>query len=117
MLYEVITLGDRVKDVVASTRLSDSPSCIVADENDPTVKMHNLMKAMGQGANIPDFKPILEINPDHEIVKKLEGSSDDSLLEDVSNLLLEQAMLVEGVERKDATEVVGRLNRVRAKAI
>ncbi len=110
-------LGDRVKDVVASTRLSDSPSCIVADENDPTVKMHNLMKAMGQGANIPDFKPILEINPDHEIVKKLEGSSDDSLLEDVSNLLLEQAMLVEGVEIKDPTEFVGRLNRVMAKAI
>ncbi len=110
-------LGDRVKDVVASTRLSDSPSCIVADENDPTVKMHNLMKAMGQGGDIPELKPILEINPDHEIVKKLDGSSDDALLEDVSNLLLEQAMIVEGVEISDPTGFVSRINRIMSKAI
>jgi len=110
-------LGDKVKDVVASTRLSDSPSCIVADENDPTVKMQSIMKAMGQAAGMPEVKPILEINPDHEIVKKMEGATDDALIEDISNLLLEQAMLVEGVEVKDPTEFVGRLNRIMAKAI
>ena len=63
-------LGERVKDVKISNRLSDSPSCLVADENDPTSQMQEIMKAMGQ-SGVPDVKPILEINPDHEIVSKL----------------------------------------------
>ena len=63
-------LEDRVKDVKASSRLSDSPSCVVADENDPTVKMHQLLKAMGQ-SEMAEFKPVLEINPGHPIVEKL----------------------------------------------
>ncbi len=109
-------LGDSVKDVVASTRLSDSPSCIVADENDPTVQMQNIMKAMGQ-SNMPEFKPVLEINPDHEIIKKLESASDESIIEDISFLLLEQAMLVEGMELKSPNAFVARMNRVMNKAI
>ncbi len=109
-------LGDKVKDVKASTRLSDSPSCIVADENDPTVQMQSILKAMGQG-NLPDFKPILEINPDHEIIMKLENSEDESLIEDVSFLLLEQAMIVEGVEIKDPNQFVARMNRVINKVV
>src|SRR3954469_1578956 len=64
------TLGDRVKDVRASVRLADSPSCIVSDEEEPTMRMQQLMRAMGQN-DIPALKPTLEINPDHEIVKKL----------------------------------------------
>ncbi len=68
-------LGERVKKVVASSRLSDSPSCIVADENDPTVQMQHLLRAMGQ-KEMPDVKPILEVNPDHEIVRKLQGTDD-----------------------------------------
>ena len=103
-------LGDRVKDVVASTRLKDSPSCIVADENDPTVQMQNILKAMGQ-AGMPEFKPVLEINPDHEIITKLEETADESVVEDISMLLLEQAMLVEGMELKDPNAFVARLNR------
>ena len=110
------TLGDHVKDVKASVRLSDSPSCIVADENDPTVQMQHILKAMGQ-ANLPDFKPILEVNPDHVIVKKLADVTDDSVIKDISFLLLEQAMLVEGVELKNPTEFVARLNRVMVKAL
>jgi len=109
-------LGDRVKDVKASTRLSDSPSCIVADESDPTVQMQSILKAMGQG-DLPDFKPILEINPDHEIIQKLENTEDDSVVEDISFLLLEQAMIVEGVEIKDPNQFVARMNRVINKAV
>jgi len=63
-------LGERVKDVRVSVRLSDSPSCIVTDENDPGYKMAALLKAMGH-KDIPEIKPILEINPNHEIVRKL----------------------------------------------
>ncbi len=109
-------LGDHVKDVIASTRLSDSPSCIVADENDPTVQMQSILKAMGQD-NLPEFKPVLEINPDHEIIKKLENTTDESLIEDISFLLLEQAMLVEGMELKNPNSFVSRMNRIMNKAI
>ena len=109
-------LGDLVKDVKASTRLSDSPSCIVADENDPTIQMQHLFKAMGQ-KNVPDFKPILEINPEHEIIKKLETTDDAAVIADISHLLLEQAMLIEGVELKSPGEFVKRLNRVMGKAL
>ncbi|MBP7734920.1 MAG: molecular chaperone HtpG [Spirochaetes bacterium] len=109
-------LGEEVKDVKASTRLSDSPSCIVADESDPTVQMQHLLKAMGQ-KNMPDFKPILEINPEHEIIKKLETADDKAVVEDISHLLLEQALLIEGVELKSPSEFVKRLNRVMGKAL
>ena len=109
-------LGDRVKDVVASNRLSDSPSCIVADENDPTVQMQQILKAMGQ-QEIPEFKPILEVNPRHAIISRLENSDDQSLLEDVSYLLLDQALLVEGAELKKPAEFVKRLNRILEKAM
>ncbi len=108
-------LGDRVKDVVASKRLSDSPSCIVADENDPTVQMQQMLKAMGQDA--PEATPILEVNPTHEIVEKLESVSDEEFIKDVSFLLLEQAMLMEGAELKKPADFVKRLNRVLTKAL
>lgn len=110
-------LGERVKDVVASSRLSDSPSCIVADENDPTMQMQQMMKAMGQGGSM-DVKPILEVNPTHPIVVKLTEKQDDkATLEDVSHLLLEQAMLVEGQEVKQPADFVKRLNRVMEMAL
>jgi HSP90 family molecular chaperone len=110
------SLGDLVKDVRASVRLSDSPSCIVADENDPTVQMQHILKAMGQG-NLPEFKPILEINPDHAVVKKLADMTDAGAVDDISFLLLEQAMLVEGVELKNPVAFVGRLNRVMERSL
>ncbi|PKL41192.1 MAG: molecular chaperone HtpG [Spirochaetae bacterium HGW-Spirochaetae-1] len=109
-------LGEAVKDVKASTRLSDSPSCIVADENDPTVQMHHILKAMGQD-KMEEFKPILEINPSHEIVEKLSHTDDESVIGDISHLLLEQAMIIEGIELKSPTEFVKRLNRVMNKAL
>jgi molecular chaperone HtpG len=108
-------LGDLVKDVKASARLSDSPSCIVADESDPTVQMQHMLKAMGQ-KELPDFKPILEINPKHPIIEGLKDK-DDETIKDVSHLLFEQALLVEGVELKKPAEFVKRLNAVLAKSL
>ena len=109
-------LGDKVKDVVLSKRLSDSPSCIVADENDPTVQMQQMLKAMGQ-KDAPEALPILEVNPTHEIVEKLKAVNDEDFIKDVSFLLLEQAMLMEGAELKKPSEFVKRLNRVLTRAL
>ena len=104
-------LKGEVKDVKASTRLSDSPSCIVVDTNDPTLQMQGILKTLGQ-KDLPQFKPILEINPKHEIVEKLEALDNPELFEDICRLLLEQALLVEGVELKNPVLFVNRLNRV-----
>jgi molecular chaperone HtpG len=105
------TLGDRVKDVRASVRLADSPSCIVSDEEEPSIKMQQMMRAMGQ-KDIPALKPTLEINPDHEIVKKLLSRPDDPVTEDAAWLLFDQALLMEGVPLQDPAVFVHRLNRI-----
>ena len=105
------TLGDRVKDVRASVRLADSPSCIVTDEEEPTMRMQQLMRAMGQ-KDIPALKPTLEINPDHEIVKKLLARPDDEVTKDAAWLLLDQALLLEGVPLEEPAAFVHRLNRM-----
>lgn len=105
------TLGDRVKDVRASVRLADSPSCIVSDEDEPSMKMQQMLRAMGQ-KDIPAPKPTLEINPDHEIVKKLLLRPADAVAEDASWLLLDQALLMEGVPLHDPAMFVQRLNRI-----
>jgi molecular chaperone HtpG len=105
------TLGDRVKDVRASVRLADSPSCIVSDEAEPSMQMQQMLKAMGQ-ANIPAPKPTLEINPDHSIVKKLLARADDEVSADAAWLLLDQALLMEGVPLQNPAEFVQRLNRI-----
>ncbi len=110
-------LGDSVKDVRASARLAESPSCIVSDEDEPTLKMYQMMKQMGQGGGMPALKPVLEINPDHEIVKKLEAATDESLVADASWLLLEQALLIDGVPVENPSLFVQRLNRVLNRAV
>jgi molecular chaperone HtpG len=104
-------LGDRVKDVRVSVRLADSPSCIVSDEEEPSLQMQQMLRAMGQ-TEIPAPKPTLEINPDHEIVKKLLARPDDAVAEDAAWLLLDQALLMEGVPLKDPSAFVQRLNRI-----
>jgi molecular chaperone HtpG len=109
-------LKDSVKDVRPSVRLSDSPSCIVADESDPTMQMQHILKAMGQDA-LKDVKPILEINPHHEIIEKLKGTEDKKVIEDVSWLLLEQALLIEGAALKNPAQFAKRLNTVMARAL
>jgi molecular chaperone HtpG len=104
-------LGDRVKDVRASVRLADSPSCIVSDAEEPSMKMQQMLRAMGQ-KDIPALLPTLEINPDHEIVKKLLVRSDDPILQDAAWLLFDQALLMEGVSLQDPATFVQRLNRI-----
>jgi len=104
-------LGDRVKDVRASVRLADSPSCIVSDEEEPSLQMQQMLRAMGQ-KDIPAPLPTLEINPDHEIVKKLLARSDDAIAQDAAWLLFDQALLMEGVPLKDPASFVQRLNRI-----
>jgi len=103
-------LGDKVKDVKVSSRLSDSPSCIVADENDPTAQMQEIMKSMGQ-TGMPEIKPILEINPNHEIVKKLKSMTRQKSFDDIALLLYEQALIQEGVNLEDPAGFVNRLNK------
>ncbi len=105
------TLGDRVKDVRASVRLADSPSCIVSDEEEPSIKMQQMLRAMGQ-KDIPALKPTLEINPGHDIVKKLLARSDDDVAKDAAWLLFDQALLMEGVPLEDPATFVQRLNRI-----
>jgi molecular chaperone HtpG len=104
-------LGDRVKDVKLSRRLHDSPSCIVADENDPSMQMAQMLKAMGQ-TSMPDVKPILELNGDHPIVSALKNTDDEDRIADTASVLLDQALLVEGVKLKDPADFVKRLNRL-----
>ena len=103
-------LGDKVKDVKVSSRLSDSPSCIVADENDPTAQMQEIMKSMGQ-TGMPAIKPILEINPNHEIVEKLKSMTRQKSFDDIALLLYEQALIQEGVTLEDPAGFVNRLNK------
>ena len=105
------TLGDRVKDVRVSVRLADSPSCIVSDEEEPSLQMQQMLRAMGQ-KDIPAPLPTLEINPDHEIVKKLLARPEDGVAEDAAWLLFDQALLMEGVPLKDPAAFVQRLNRI-----
>jgi len=109
-------LGDDVKDVRASARLSDSPSCIVADDADPTVKLQQIFRALGQ-EDIGKAQPILEINPGHEIVRKLQGIEDESVIADAGRLLFEQALLIEGVPLPNPAEFARRLNRFLSRAL
>ena len=105
------TLGSAVKDVRTSSRLADSPSVIVSDEDEPSARMRQMMQAMGQ-KDLPELQPTLEINPDHEIIRKLLADSTHSKVEDAAWLLFDQALLLEGVPLKDPASFVQRLNRV-----
>jgi molecular chaperone HtpG len=115
-IIEKITekLGDSVKEVRTTTRLSDSPSCVVKDANDPMAQMAAMMAAMGQ--EVPESAPILEINPDHDIVKALNTSSDEEMIDTISWLLLDQAKMAEGMPIKDPVAFTKRLNKVMTKA-
>ncbi len=99
-------LGDKVKDVRVTHRLTDSPSCIVADEHDMGGNLARILKAAGQ--KMPNSKPILEINPNHLAVQRLKY--EETRFSDWANLLLEQAMLAEGGTLDDPAGFVKRIN-------
>jgi molecular chaperone HtpG len=88
----------------------------VTDEDEPSLQMQQMLRAMGQ-KDLPSPKPTLEINPDHEIVKKLLAHPDDARADDAAWLLFDQALLMEGVALKDPASFVQRLNRVLSVAI
>ena len=92
-------LGEEVKEVKTSTRLTDSPSCVLKDASDPMAGMAAMFAQMGQ--EMPETPLILEINPEHEMIKKLDALSDENLFADISWILLDAAKLSEGLEPKD----------------
>jgi molecular chaperone HtpG len=101
-------LGDRVKDVRVSTRLTESPSCLVADEHEMGTNLARILQAAGQ--KVPPSKPILEINPAHPIVKRLQPA--DERFADWAHLLFDQALLAEGGQLEDPAEYVKRSNEL-----
>ena len=109
-------LGNEVKDVKITSRLDSFASCITKDAGDAQMAaMAHMFRAMGQEA--PEVKPILEINPNHEIVKKLQSSTNDELIEDVSWILLDLAKISEGVDVSDKVAFAKRLSKITAKAL
>ncbi|MCR5761252.1 MAG: molecular chaperone HtpG [Sphaerochaetaceae bacterium] len=102
-------LGDRVKDVKVSSRLSGVSAVVVADSNDPTVQMQQLLKAMGQ-TGMPESAPVLEINAEDPFVKKIALSEDETFVADASSVLLDQALLSEGVMPKNPAEFAVKLH-------
>jgi molecular chaperone HtpG len=102
------TLGERVKDVRTTARLTSSPACLVADEHEMGGNLQRLLKAAGQ--NVAQTKPILEINPEHPIVARLKGEG--RRFDDWANLLLDQALLAEGGQLEDPAGFVRRVNEL-----
>jgi molecular chaperone HtpG len=103
-------LGDKVKDVRITHRLTSTPSCIVADNDDMSTQMSKLMAQMGQP--VPESKPIFELNPEHVMVIKLADMADEELFAQWSELLLEQAVLSEKGSLDDPSEFVSRINKL-----
>lgn len=102
-------LGDEVQEVRVTHRLTDSPACVVLSEHDMGYQMRRLMEAAGQP--LPEVKPILELNPEHGLVTRLE-SADDSRFDDLARILLDQAIIAEGGHLEDPATYVQRLNKL-----
>jgi molecular chaperone HtpG len=108
-------LGEEVKEVKTTTRLTDSPSCVLKDPSDPMAGMAAMFAQMGQ--EMPETPLILEINPEHEMIKKLDGLEDKALFDDLSWILLDSAKLSEGLEPKDKGAFSSRVASLATKAI
>jgi molecular chaperone HtpG len=103
-------LGENVKDVRVTLRLTDSPACLVADEHDLSANLQRLLKAAGQKA--PSSKPVLEINPHHRLLARLKGETDEARFNDLSKILFDQALLAEGGTLEDPAGFVRRVNQL-----
>ena len=103
-------LGDKVKDVRLTQRLTSTPTCIVADNDDMSTQMAKLMAQMGQP--VPDSKPIFELNPEHSMITKLADMADEELFAEWTELLLQQAVLSEKGSLDDPSEFVARINKL-----
>ena len=107
-------LGDRVKDVIVSTRLADVSAVVVTDDNDPSVQMQQILKAMGQ-SDYEGPAPILEVNAEDAFVKRIVASQDDAFVADAASVLLDQALLSEGVMPKDPAGFTKKLHALLTK--
>jgi len=103
------SLGDRVKEVKVTHRLTNSPACLVVGENDISGNLERILKAAGQST--PENKPILEVNPNHELIKKLEKIEENQLFNDYSSVIFDQAILAEGGQLDDPIGYVNKINK------
>ena len=104
------TLGEQVKEVRVSHRLTNSPSCMVVEQQDMAVSMQKILKQAGH--QLPEIQPILEVNPDHLLVKRLNDETDEKRFEDWTRILFDQALLSEGGQLDDPAAFVGRMNEL-----
>jgi molecular chaperone HtpG len=104
------SLDEKVEEVRVSSRLTDSPACIVLNEQDMAMHMQRIMKEAGHA--MPSSKPILEINPDHPIVKKMDAEKTKKKFDDWSDILFDQALLAEGGQLEDPASFVAKLNKM-----
>ena len=102
------TLGEQVKEVRVTHRLTDSPACLVAGQNDLSGNLERMLKAAGQ--KTPESKPTLEINPTHGLIERLKAEKDDAKFNDLTHLLFDQALLAEGGQLNDPASFVKRMN-------
>ena len=114
-LVEKITksLGDKIKEVKVTHRLTDSPACLVVGENDISGNLERILKAAGQ--NTPDIKPVLEINPEHALIKKLSAEKDQKAFDEYSSVVFDQALISEGGQLEDPVGFVKRINELLVK--
>ncbi|WP_297472823.1 molecular chaperone HtpG [Ferrovum sp.] len=103
-------LGEQVKSVRVSQRLTESPACLVVEEGDLSGNMARFLKSVGQ--SVPTSKPILEINPDHRLILRLKLETDQQRVADWSQLLFDQSLLAEGGQLEDPAQFVKRLNQL-----
>ena len=103
-------LEGKVKSVRLSHRLIDSPACLAVDDHDMGLQMRKIMEASGQ--EVPEVKPIFEMNPEHLLVKKLDSEQDEERFADIAEILFAQATLAEGSQLEDPAEFSARLNKL-----
>jgi molecular chaperone HtpG len=103
-------MGEKVKSVRLSHRLTDSPACLAVDDNDMGLQMRKIMEASGQ--EVPEVKPIFELNPEHPLVVKLDLEQDEERFGDIAEILFAQATLAEGAQIEDPAEFSARLNKL-----
>ena len=111
-LVERVTasLGDKVKEVRLTYRLTNSPACLVSDENGMSANLERILQSSGQ--EVPKSQPIFELNPDHPLVKKIDNESDSKRFDDWTSILLDQALLSEGGQLEDPAAFTSRLNEL-----
>ena len=112
-------LGEKVSRVEITKDLTDSPVCLKVDKDNPDYQMAQMMKQFGgsMGMEVPEIKPILQVNPNHELLAKLKDTGDVNLVNDAAFVLLDQAKLYDGVELDDTADFIARMNRIMSKAL